>query len=544
MSKNARDIYFENKKKMQEVRHTFERQQKHGIQTPKQERESTNYMNNFVDGLTETQKKQALHQIKLQKARNSYAEYLKLCYPDFIMTPFHKFLALICDTIVKRIEKAESPNATYEDIQKGRIRILLSVPCRHGKSETITKTLPSWFVMRNPTKSAILTAYNAELAEKFNDANRKKVREFGKELFNVEISDSQDNKGLFEVKQGGSIMGVGVQGGITGNGGQLIIIDDPYKNSVDANSPSTRKTIEDTFRDSIYTRLQGRGNALIVIQTRWHENDLCGTLAKEDGWVVINIPCICDDEKHDPLKRKLGETLCPELGFDVNWAIQTQRSVGRKVWEALYQGHPSIDGGEIFSRDMIHYYTKATLPSDFDEQIISCDLSFGGVKKSNDPCAIQVWGRCGANHYLLCRIKKRLTFNEMCNTIKIVSGNFPLARKKIVEKKANGQAIIDSLNSVIGGFVAYDPKMVDKVGRANAITPYFQSGNIFFPSKDIDPTIEEMVEEMMKFPNSDHDDEVDAMTQYLNCYQYGSNGKICTNNYIKVLNNALRGIKI
>lgn len=499
---------------------------------------------NFANNLTENQKQQALEQIKVVKARNNYIDYLKLVYPNYILTQFHKFLALICDTAIKRVEKANMPNATQEDIKKGRIRILLSVPPRHGKSETITKTLPSWFIGRNPTKNAILTAYNADLAEKFEDSNRQKTREYGKKVFGVEISETQDNKTLYQLKNGGGVMGVGVQGGITGNGGELIIIDDPYKNSVEANGPATRKLIEDTFRDSIYTRLQGKGNAIIVIQTRWHEQDLCGILAKEQGWVVINIPCVCDDEKHDPLKRKLGETLCDELGFDYEWALQTQKSVGKKVWEALYQGHPSIDGGEIFTREMIKYYTKTTLPPNFEEITMSCDLSFGGIKKQNDPCAIQVWGRVGANHYLLKRIKKRYTFNEMCNTIKLVSASYPQLRRKIVEKKANGQAVIDSLNSVIGGFEAFDPKMVDKVGRANAITPLFESGNIFLPSKDIDDTIDEMVEEMMQFPNSDHDDEVDAMTQYLNSYSYKYGGRICTNSYIKVLNNALRGIKI
>lgn len=510
----------------------------------KEDYEGRQKINDFVNNLTESQKEQAKKQIKFAKARNSYKDYLSLCYPDFIFTPFHNFLALICDTIVKRVERANMPNATFEEKKNGRVRILISVPPRHGKTETITKTLPSWYVGRNPTKSAILTAYNAELAEKFNDANRKKIKEFGKDVFGVEISESQDNKGLFELKTGGFIMGVGIQGGINGNGGNLIIIDDPYKSSIDANSPSTRTAIDETFRSAVITRLQGTGNALIVIQTRWHEEDLCGVLEKEDGWIKINIPCVCEDEKHDVLKRKVGETLCPELGFDTIWATETMKSVGKKVWEALYQGHPSIDGGEIFSRDMIHYYTKATLPANFDEQVISCDLSFGGIKQANDPCAIQVWGRVGANHYLLKRIKKRLTFNEMCNTIKIVSGAFPLARKKIVEKKANGQAVIDSLNSVIGGFEAYDPKMTDKLGRANAITPYFQSGNVFFPDKSFDSTIDEMVEEMMKFPNSDHDDEVDAMTQYLNCYQYRNSGKVCVDSYYSQINSALRRIKV
>ena len=501
-------------------------------------------MDNFVENLTDSQKEQALHQIKVVKARNNYEDYLKLVYPDYINTKFHHFLAMLCQTIVQRVEKANSPDATFEDKQRGRIKILISVPPQHGKTQTITNTLPSWYIGRNPTRSAILTAYNAEMGEKFNDSNRQKIRDFGKDVFGVTISGSQDNKGLFELKSGGSCMGVGIQGGITGNGGDIIIVDDPYKNGLEANSPATRKLIEDMFRDSVLTRLRGNGNALIVIHTRWHEADLCGVFGKEDGWTVINIPCICENERTDPLHRKVGETLCPELGFDAQKIMEIRKNIGEKLFQALYQGHPCIDGGEIITREMIKFYTKATLPPNFEEMTMSCDLSFGGIKSTNDPCAIQIWGRVGANHYLIKRIKKRYTFNEMCNTIKLLSSNYPQARRKIVEKKANGQAVIDSLNSVIGGFEAFDPKMVDKVGRANAITPLMSSGNVFFPDKSIDSTIDEMVEEMLMFPNGEHDDEVDAMTQYLNSYSYTYSGKILTDGYYSVISNSFRGVKI
>ena len=132
----------------------------------------------------------------------------------------------------------------------------------------------------------------------------------------------------------------------------------------------------------------------------------------------------------------------------------------------------------------------------------------------------------------------------MCDTIKIVSATYPSCRRKIVEKKANGQAIIDSLNNVIGGFEAYDPKMTDKIGRANSITPYLESGNVWLPSEEIDPTIVEMEDEMMKFPNGAHDDEVDAMTQYLISYEYRTSGKISTNSCYATISEIFRGIKV
>lgn len=541
MENSAKQVLKENKENVLNTKHNFYYDKKVVNSNQIAVARKREKMENFVDNLTDNQKQQALKLIQYANAKNNYEDYLKLVYPDFKMTRFHKYLANLCQTIVHRVEIANKENATNEDKKRGRLKVLISVPPQHGKTATITNTLPSWYVGRNPTRSAILTAYNAEMGEKFNDANRKKIREFGKEVFGVTISDSQDNKGLFELTSGGSIMGVGIQGGITGNGGDIIVVDDPYKNGLEANSPATRKIIEDMFRDSVLTRLRGKGNALIVIHTRWHEADLIGTYCKQDGWLYINIPCICENEKKDPLHRKKGETLCPELGFDAQKIAEIRKNIGEKLFQALYQGHPFIDGGEIFTRKMINFYTKATLPENFDEVVMSCDLSFGGTKKSNDPCAIQVWGRVGANHYLLKRIKKRLTFNEMCDTIKIVSASFPTCRRKIVEKKANGQAIIDSLNNVVGGFEPYDPKMNDKQSRANSVTPYLESGNVWLPDKTLDPTIDEMVDEMMKFPNGEHDDEVDAMTQYLVSYSYHCNGRVDTDNRFSAFAKAIRG---
>lgn len=488
-------------------------------------------MQKLASSLSIAEKERALKYIQYRKAKDNYINYLQLCFPTYIFTPFHIFLAKICQSVVEKIEKGED---TY---------VCISTPPQHGKSETLTKTLPSWFVGRNPDKNAILVSYNDDFASLFGDANRNKTQEFGKDVFGIEISDSMNSKMQYEIKNHrGGVISRGFMGGITGNGGSLIVIDDPYKNSVEANNPTIRNQKLQIYKDSIRTRCRGKGKAIIVIQTRWHEDDLIGYLSKQSGWYYINIPCVCDTPTDIYLHRQLGETLCPQLGFDSKWAEETKREVGLKVWEALYQGHPTIDGGEIFTRNMIKHYTPSTLPNQFEEITMSCDLSFGGKDKANDPCAIQVWGRVGANHYLLKRIKKRLTFNEMCDTIKIVSASYPTCRRKIVEKKANGQAIIDSLNNVIGGFEAYDPKMTDKIGRANSITPYLESGNVWFPSEEIDSTITEMEDEMMKFPNGAHDDEVDAMTQYLVCYEYHTSGRVETNLGFITFAKAIRGL--
>lgn len=495
-------------------------------------------INSFFDNLSDSQKKIALQEIRYHKAKNSYIEYIQLVNEGYKITKYHKFLCSLCQGIVDRIERNQK-----DLLNAKKTFICISVPPQTGKTETFTNTLPSFFVGRNPDLSAILVAYNGDYATKFNDKNRQKTKEFGKRIFGVSVSESLDKKEEYGIaNHKGFVMGAGINAGITGNGCELLIVDDPYKNSNEANSSTYREAVSRVFKDSCLTRLHP-GGVCVVIHTRWHEDDLIAELSRDSDTIVINIPLVCDSEK-DVLERPIGETLLPEMGMGSNFAEETKKRVGLKVFNALYQGHPSIDGGEMFKRETIRYYTEQTLPNNFDEQTISCDLSFGGIKKQNDPCAIQVWGRVGANHYLLKRIKKRMTFTEMCEKIKLISIEYPLAIKKIVEKKANGQAVIDSLNNVIGGFVAYDPGMTDKVGRANAITPYYESGNVYLPCAKIDPTIEEMVDEMLKFPNSEHDDEVDAMTQYLNSYQYRTSGRICTDIALQNLANAWKGLKV
>lgn len=501
-----------------------------------QEDRQQSKVNDFFNNLSPSQKKIALQEIRFRKAKSNYADYIQLVNDGYKMTRYHSFLCKLCQSVVERIE-----NNQKDLINSKKTFICISVPPQTGKTETITSTLPSYFVGRNPNLSAILVAYNGDYGEKFSDRNRQKTREYGKQIFGIELSETLDKKDEYGLKNHkGFVKGVGINAGITGNGCELLIVDDPYKNSNEANSSTYREAVSRVFKDSCLTRLHP-GGACIVIHTRWHEEDLIAELSKDSDTIVINIPLVCDSE-NDVLRRQIGETLLPEFGYGANFAEETKKRVGLKIFNALYQGHPCIDGGDLIKREWLKFYDKSTLPTCFEELTMSCDLSFGGIKKENDPCAIQVWGRLGANHYLLKRIKKRMTFTETCEMIKIISAEYPLARKKIIEKKANGQAVIDSLNNVIGGFCPYDPGNTDKVGRVNAVSPLIQSGNVYFPSEKVDNTIEEMIDEMLKFPNGAHDDEVDAMTQYLITWEYKASGKFNTSNTIISFSKLIRGL--
>lgn len=492
----------------------------------------------YYNNLSEEQKVAFSKELEKKKIRDSYIKYLKYVYPNFIITKFHALLANICQSVVQKVEKGET------------VRLCISVPPQHGKTTTITKTLPSWFVGRNPGRWAILTAYNADIAEEFSDNNRQLIKQYGKEIFGVETNVSQDNKYLFLVHKSGQpenpnvdsgIMGVGIQGGIVGHGGSLIIVDDPYKNDIQANNLTERQNISQVFKSAVVTRARGKGNAIIVIHTRWHDDDLIGELEKTGDWAIVNIPCVWEKGEDKLLHRRIGETLCPELGFDSEWLARTERAVGKRLFQANYQGKPYIEGGNIVKRSDIKWYDKHSKPSSFEEIVLSCDLTFGGTNKENDPYCMTLWGRNGGDHYLLKIFGERKSFLDTQKTLKIICSQYPQLKKKIIEKKAMGSMIIETLGKEIGGFVPFDPKGASKEARLNSVTPYFEGGNIYFPDESIEPNIEDYVEQLLKFPHVGHDDFVDTISQYLLNYEYKYGGRVDTDNRFSIFAKAIRG---
>lgn len=488
----------------------------------------------YYNNLSEADKKSFQEEIKKKKLRENYASYVQYVFGDnYVMTDFHKLLCSIGQDACNKIKQGK------------HARYLLSVPPQFGKSISITETLPSWFIGNNPDLSVIITAYNADIAEKFGDRNRQKVKEFGKDIFGIQVSESQDNKTLFQIKgHQGQIFSAGILGGLTSNPAALIIVDDPFKNGEEAESQDVRDRVERVYWDSIDTRARALGSAIIVIHTRWHEDDLIGRLAKKQGFYVINIPTVWEKGEDKLLHRKVGEVLAPELGHTIEWAMNKKNNVGSRVWNALYQGRPFIEGGNIIQRKDIKFYNAKSKPNVFDEIVMSCDLSFGGVKKDNDPNCIVAWGRVGGNHYLLKRFNKKCGFQETLNALRIFCSTYPELRKKLIESKANGNATLELLNEQIGGFLPFDPK-TSKETRFKLVAPYFESGNIYVPDESLDPNIEEVIEQWLKFPNVGHDEYVDTTSQYLLDYSYKHDGgRINTDERYVEIGSAFRGIRV
>ena len=200
-------------------------------------------------------------EIYRRKLRCDYGEYVAFSNPGFCMTHFHRYL---CDKIQ---EFLETPTDNPMDI------LLLSVPPRHGKSFTVTETLPSWYLGKHPDGNVIIASYEGTFAESFSRRNRDKFNAYASEVFGINGNDKVQGVALWETEKGGRCRAAGLKGGITGFGADLFIIDDPIKNKESADSETVLAKIHDEMGPSVQSRIHP-GGKLIVIQTRWVENDV------------------------------------------------------------------------------------------------------------------------------------------------------------------------------------------------------------------------------------------------------------------------------
>lgn len=460
----------------------------------------------------------------IELARRSFRDYVELVHHGHYT--HYRHTELIC-SVLQRIADGE------------QLSVLIEMPPRHGKSMTVTESFPSYYLMRNPDKRIIAAAYSDGLATKFGRLNRNKFNEFSFQLFNIALSESNAAMKDWGVQdRRGGMIATGIGGSITGQGADLMIIDDPIKNAKEAASLVIRENIWNEWESTLSTRLHD-GASLIVIMTRWHEDDLIGRLLKRSPrkWIRLRLPAIAEDED-DLLGREMGEALCRELGFDEKWAEQKKLEVGSRTWASLYQQRPTPAGGNVFKREWIRYYVRTeqqkrewglsddvvVLPVHYDKLAQSWDCTFKD-SSSSDFVAGGVLARKGANFYLLDLHHKRMGFVDTMKAIRAMSDKWPQARSKYIEDKANGSAVIDMLKDEISGITPVEPDG-GKEARANAVSPLFEAGNVYLPHPNLCSWSEDVVEELVAFPNAAHDDLVDMMSQGLNQLYSGSSNPI------------------
>lgn len=453
-----------------------------------------------------------------EKAPEKLLAFTRYTMRDFQINWHHKVTALALERFYRR------------EIEN----LMIFMPPRVGKTELVSRRFPAWAMGKNPDLRVIATSYASQLADKTNrEVQRIIDSEIYREIFpnttlagpHAKMPGSWARKAdLFEVAgYRGTYRSTGVGGGITGMGGDLLLMDDPLKNSAEANSKTKRDAIYEWYTTTLYTRRES-GAGICLIMTRWHEDDLAGRLlinAKQNGanWTVISFPMIHEGDAQLPYPidpefaamdpRGEGEALWPEK-YDQLESEQMLKSAGKRAATSLYQQRPAAAEGNVIKREWLKFYR--TPPARYEEMLISVDCAF---RKSEDSAkvAMGVWGRVKEDKYLHDQVCDQMGFVETVKALRRLKAAYPRA-SIIVETKANGDALIDTLKSEISGIVGYEPDG-SKEARLWAVSTDFESGNVFLPEPELKPWVHDYVQELLAFPSSAYADQVDQTSQAL-----------------------------
>lgn len=459
----------------------------------------------------------------------SFGDHIASVYPKF---PFTRHTTRLVE-IGQRVADGDLP------------RLLLMLPPRHYKSTIFSRFLPSYFLRRFPHRTWGQGAHTQTLAEEFGQAARDYFVASGGAL-----DPSSAGKGRWKVAGSlGGFWGAGVGKG-TGLPADFLNVDDPIKNRQEAESAAYRRQLYDWWSTVLNTR-EEPGAGKLITHTRWADADLIGWLLQQvedlerDGhadaaerWHVINMPIIAEPVQvplpalctREPDDRQPGEALDPDR-FDADWARRKQLNTPTRDWAALYQQRPTPDKGTVFSRNMFRFYGgegDPALPVRFTRIIASIDCTFKDTAGS-DMVGFTNWGQDASGLWLLDLVNERLDFS---GTMDLIAGKWkPWAfGELLIEDKANGSAVISTLKRAAAGFIVHAVNPVGgKVARANAATPEFNQGRVWFPRSH--PLTPVLTSQLVKFPGDTYDDLVDSLTQAINHVQGTGPMRVSTVHY-------------
>ena len=402
------------------------------------------------------------------------------------------------------------------EVYNGNIkRLLINMPPRYLKSVCVSVAFPAWILGKDPTKRIIVASYSEKLAIKHStDCRLILESSWYKRVFNNTIlSRTQNQKYKFSTTQNGYRFATSVGGTLTGEGGDILIIDDPH-NPQNVLSEKQRDKVLKWYDNTFSSRLNNKKNgAIIVVMQRLHENDLSGHLLEKGGWVHLNLPAIFEEEATINIGNfnkiiKKGELLF-EKREGKEEIERIKKDMGEYVFNCQYQQKPMTENSGIFSKKWLQYYNENI---NFENIYLSFDTAIkAGI--NNDPSVCTIWGKYKNNYYLIDLYREWLEYPDLKRkSIQLINKWQP--RAILIEDKASGQSLIQDLKKELSYNVIPIKVVKDKITRFASITPIFEAERIFI--KDKTNWLFDLEYELLTFPNSQHDDQVDSISQFLN----------------------------
>lgn len=419
-------------------------------------------------------------------ALSDFQSFIELIFPEFKISNHHNQMI---DVIQKTIT---TPNG----------KAFIACPPRHSKSYLVSNLLAAYLMTKHRDFHFVVASYSSELSL---ELGRRTKQLFNSEIYqqvfsDVTISDDSSSKTRFHLSNGSSFFSVGVGGTLTGKSASILVLDDAYKGMEQAKSQMYQDNLKEWYASTFFTR-RLKNAPMILINTLWTQKDLPLVLSEQepDEWRVLKLKAITDN----------GLALWPEM-FPIDALQSIKKTMGTNSFSALYQQEPAAEQGNLIKRQWLNKFWRE-MPARFDEIIQSWDMTFKGGDRS-DYVVGQVWGRIGAEKWMLDQARFQGGFTETVAAVKSLSAKWPKAHLKLVEAKANGEAVIDSLKGQVSGIVGISPTD-SKEARLNAVSPDFEAGNIILPDPSIAPWVHDYINELVGFPTARHDDCVDATTQ-------------------------------
>lgn len=415
-----------------------------------------------------------------------------------------------------------------EAITSGELRnLIITMPPRFMKSILVSVMWPTWGWIRNPELRWLYSSYAETLSVRDSVKSRRIIQSswyqnnWGNKYH---LTSDQNVKSRYENNKTGYRIATSVGGSATGEGGDVVVVDDPH-NVNEASSDKVREATVLWWDQVMSTRLNNpKTSSKVIVMQRIHENDLVGHVLRQGGYEHLCLPAEYEGKRksytsigwEDP-REKEGDLLWPER-FGTQEIVEAKKRLGSIGYAGQFQQSPSPASGAILKREWWQYYRIP--PVRFDMLIQSWDMAFKDTKTSAYVVG-QVWGKVGPDKYLLDQVRDKMDFVATLNAFKALTAKWPKCTAKLIEDTANGPAVISSLKNHISGIIPVKPQG-SKEARAYAISPEVESGHIWLPESA--PWINDFVEETSKFPNSEYKDQTDALTQALNWFVDNSEG--------------------